>query len=116
MGSTSCGNHSSKACCLQGGSLSGKAVREEKKEGKRGGKTMEEGAGTSHGVHAAASSSTSSTSMSSQAAPLPKRIPAKKEAPRPLRVPKAKSVPVGDHQPSAIPTPRVQHPKASSPT
>ena len=77
---------------------------------------MEEGAGTSHGVHAAASSSTSSTPMSSQAAPLPKVTPAKKGAPRPLRVPKAKSVATGDHQSSAIPTPRVQHSKASPPT
>ena len=99
----------------QGGSLPGEAAREEKKEGKRG-KTMEEDAGTSHGVHAAASSSTSSTPMSSQAAPLPKVTPAKKGAPRPLRVPKAKSVATGDHQSSAIPTPRVQHPKASPPT
>ena len=102
---------------LQGGSLPGKAAREErkeeKKEGKRGGKTMEGILVSSHG-ECSTSSSSSSTSMSSFAAPLPKVMPVQKGAPRPKGVPKVKSLPRRGHQSSEIPTPRVQQPKASS--
>ena len=101
---------------LQGGSLPGKAAREErkeeKKEGKRGGKTME-GIVSSQG-ECSTSSSSSSTSMSSFAAPLPKVMPVQKGAPRPKGVPKVKSLPRRGQQSSEIPTPRVQQPKAPS--
>jgi len=106
---------------LQGGSLPGKAAREERKEekkegkrgGKRGGKTMEGSLVSSHG-ECSTSSLSSSTSMSSFAAPLPKVMPVQKGAPRPKGAPKVKRLPKRGHQSSEIPTPRVQQPKASS--
>ena len=65
---------------LRGGSLPGKAAREEKKDGKKGGKTMEGSLISSHGERSTPGAS-SSTSMSSFAAPLPKVMPVQKGAP-----------------------------------